>query len=83
MALTLDVITYSSVVTRETGHSALMMTVLHDLEVKEADVLNAYVMAPNREKIWTVLGPGFGDNAGKSAIIVQALYILKSSGALF
>ena len=38
---------------------------VHDLDVKAADVLNAYVTAPNREKIWTVLGPEFGDNASE------------------
>ena len=40
-------------------------------------------MAPNHEKIWTVLGPEFGDNAGKSAVIVRALYGLKSAVASF
>ena len=39
--------TYSSVVTRETVCIALTMAALHDLEVKLADVLNAYVSAPN------------------------------------
>ena len=43
------------------------MAVLHDLEVKAADVLNAYVMVPNRKKIWTVLSTNLGDDAGKSA----------------
>ena len=40
-------------------------------------------MAPNREKIWTVLGPEFGDDADKSTIIVRVLYTLKSAGASF
>ena len=40
-------------------------------------------MAPNHEKIWTVLGPEFGDNAGKSAVIVRVLYGLESAGAPF
>ena len=57
MIHTLDTITYSSVVNRETVCIALTMVALHDLEIKAADVLNAYVMAPNCEKIWTVLGP--------------------------
>ena len=48
---TLAAITYSSVVTRETVHIALTMMVLHDLEIKAADVLKAYLTAPNREKI--------------------------------
>jgi hypothetical protein len=33
--------------------------------------------------VWTVLGPEFGYDAGKSAIIVCALYGLKSAGAAF
>ena len=35
------------------------LAALHDLEVKEADILNDYVMAPKKEKIWTVLGAEF------------------------
>ena len=38
--------------------------------VKAADVLNVYVMAPSRDKMWTVLGPEIGDNACKPAILV-------------
>ena len=55
----------------------------HNLEVEAADVLNAYVTALNCEKIWTVLGLEFGDDAGKLAIKVRALYGLKSVGASF
>ena len=40
-------------------------------------------MAPNRGKIWKVLGPEFEDDAGKCAIIVRALYGLKSADASF
>ena len=65
----LDVIIYSRVATRETVHNALTMEALHDLEAKAGDNLNAYVMAPNREKMWTVLGPDLGDDAGRSTII--------------
>ena len=57
------------------------MAALHDLEVKAADMPLAYVMAPNHEKIWT--SPEFGNDAGKSAIIVRSLYRLKSAGASF
>jgi hypothetical protein len=35
------------------------------------------------EKVWTVLGPEFGIDASKSAIIVRALYGLKSACAAF
>ena len=40
-------------------------------------------MAPNRENIWTVFGPEFENNAGRSAIVVRDLYSLKSTGASF
>ena len=68
---------------RETVCIALAMATLHDLEVKAADVFNASVMEPNCEEIWTVLGLEFGDDAGKSAVIVRVLYRLKSAGASF
>ena len=57
MTHTPDTTTYSSVAMRETVNIALTMVALHGIEVKAADVWNAYVMAPNRDKIWTVLGP--------------------------
>ena len=72
MTHTPDTIICSSVVTRETVCIPLTMAVLHDLKVKAAEVLNTYVMEPNCEKIWTLLGLEFGDGAGKSAIVVRA-----------
>ncbi len=59
------------------------MAALNDLEVKVGDVLNAYITATITKKVWTVLGSKFGSDAGKSAIIVRALYRLKSAGAAF
>ena len=59
------------------------MAVLHDLEVKAADVLNAFVAAPKRDNTWTLLGPEFLDDAGKSVIIGRGLYGVKSAGASF
>ncbi len=76
-------ITYASVVSRETVRIALLMAALNDLEVKIGNVLNAYITAPVTEKVWTVLGPKFGNDAGKTAIIVRTLYGLKSAGAAF
>jgi hypothetical protein len=76
-------ITYASVVSGETAHIALLMAALNDLNVKVGDVLNAYITAPINEKVWTVLGPKIGIDTGKSAIIVRALYGLKSAGAPF
>ena len=60
MTQVLDVITYSSMVTDKTVYIAFAMAVLHNLEAKTADVLNAYVMTPNREMIWIVSGSEFG-----------------------
>ena len=68
---------------KRTCAHALTMAALHHLEVKAADVLNTYVMATNWETTWTVLGPEFGYDAGKSATIVKAIYGLKSTGASF
>ena len=76
-------ITYASFVLCETVCIALMLAALNDLQVKAGDVLNAYITAPCKEKVWTVLGPEFGSEAGKGAIIVLALYGLKSAGAAF
>jgi hypothetical protein len=76
-------ITYASVVSRETVCITLLMAALNDLYVKVEDVLSAYITAPITKKVWTVLGPEFGIDAGKSAIIVRTLYGLKSAGAAF
>ncbi len=77
-------ITYASVVSRETVRLALTFAFLNDLEVKVVDnVLNAYITAPVMEKVWTILGPKFGHDSGKSAVIVHAIYGLKSAGAAF
>ena len=76
-------VTYASVVLQETVRMALMLAALNDLDVQCGDVMNAYITAPVREKIWTILGPEHGEEEGKKAIIVRALYGLKSSGAAF
>jgi hypothetical protein len=76
-------VTYASVVSRESVRIALVLAALNDVEVKTADIENAYITAPCSEKIWTVLGPEFGPDAGKKAFVVRALYGLKSAGASF
>jgi hypothetical protein len=45
--------------------------------------MNAYLTLPCEKQVWTILGPEFGGDAGCKAILVQALYGLKSAGALF
>ena len=70
-------ITYASIVSCETVHLALTIAALNDLEVKDGDVLNKYITAPITEKVWTILGPEFGPDGGKSALIVRALYVFQ------
>ena len=76
-------LTYASVVSRETVRIALTLAALNALEVKVGDIQNAYLTAPVEERIWTVLSPEWGADAGKKAIIVRSLYGLKSAGASF
>lgn len=76
-------LTYASVVSHESVRIALTIATLNALEVKTSNVQNAYLTAPISEKIWTLLGPKWGEHTGKKAkIIVQALNGLKSSAAL-
>ena len=74
-------ITYSSVVSRESVRIAFLIVALNDLEVFAADIGNAYLNAPCREKIWTIAGPEFGTDSGCIMVVKRALYGLKSSGA--
>ena len=83
MTKTPATVTYASVMSRETVWLALLFAALNDVDMWAADVLNAYITVPCREKIWTTLGKEFGDDCGRKAIIVRALYGLKSSGAAF
>jgi hypothetical protein len=69
------------VVTRESVRIMFLIAALNDLDVLGADVQNAYINAKTDERVYTIAGPEFGENAGRPAIIVRALYGLKSSGA--
>ena len=62
--------TYASGVSCETVRLALTIAALNDLEVKVGDVPNAYITALITNKVWTVLGPEFGPDQGRSAMIV-------------
>ncbi len=65
-----DMYTYASVVAQETVWIALMLATLNLLEVMAADIMNAYITAPCKERIWTTLGSEVGKAKGKKAIIV-------------
>jgi hypothetical protein len=48
---------YESVVSSESVTISLTQDALNDLDVKMADIENAYLTAQITEKVWTVLGP--------------------------
>jgi hypothetical protein len=77
------VMTYASVVSRESARIVLTLAALNDLYVMMGDIENAYLTAPITENVWTVIGPEYGDDSGKRVLIVRALYGLKSAGAAF
>lgn len=74
-------LTYSSVVSRDSVRLAFLAAELNNLDILAADVSNAYLNAPCREKIWFVAGPELNDLRGTVCVITRALYGLKSSGA--
>jgi hypothetical protein len=78
-----SLITYSSVMSRDSVRIALTIAGLNGLRVMACDIQNAYLTADCREKIWTVAGPEFGSEAGTISLVKKALYGLKSAGAAF
>ena len=75
--------TFASVVSRESVRLDLIIAALNNLEVRCGDVKNSYITVPITEKVWSILGPKFGADAGLKAIIVCALYGFKYAGADF
>lgn len=76
-------VTYSTVVSRDLVRIILTLAALNNFKVLGADVQNAFLTAPNLEKVWLEAGPEFGDEVGKKFIVVRALYGLKSASASF
>ena len=60
-----------------------MAAALNELDVFGADIQNAFLCAPNLEKVYLKAGPEFGQEQGKWFIVVRALYGLKSAAASF
>ena len=73
--------TYASVVTRESVRLVFLLAALNDLDLLAADVKNAYLNAPCRERVWFRAGPEFGSREGQRVKVVMALYGLFGSGA--
>jgi len=74
-------LTFSSVVGKDSVRICLLLANLNGLKVLMADIGNAYLNAPCREKIFFIAGPEFGKDQGKVMIVTKALYGLKTSGA--
>ena len=51
-----------------------MILALNNLDIEGADIENAYLTAPCREKVWMHGGIEFGEISGKILIIEKALY---------
>jgi hypothetical protein len=77
-------LTYSSVVSRDSVRIGFLVAALNDFDILAADISNAYLNAPCRERVCFTAGREFGlSNMGKVVVIIRALYGLKSSGAAF
>lgn len=62
----------------------LTIVAVHELDIRGADVQNAFLMAPNWVKCWMRnAGPKFGSEEGKLFLVVKALYGLKSTSFSF
>jgi len=70
---------WSGVVNTDTVRTALFIAMHNGLKILAADISSAYLMAETKEKMYTKLGPEFGDWAGKTALINKALYGLIGS----
>ena len=76
--------TFSTVVSQDTVRLFFLLAALNDLNVLSADIQNAYLNAPVRERLYTIAGKEFGlANEGRPVLIVRALYGLRSSGKSF
>jgi hypothetical protein len=57
--------TYASVVSIDSVRIVLTLAALNDLDVVMGDIENDYLTDPLTEKVWTALGPEFGEDTGK------------------
>jgi Reverse transcriptase (RNA-dependent DNA polymerase) len=75
-----DDMVFSSVVSRDSVRLAFLLAALNGLDTSACDVQGAYLNAPTKEKVYTIAGPEFGSNVGRPAVIVRAIYGLRTSG---
>ena len=78
-----SIITHAILVLKETVIIAMKLDELNDLSVKVSDIQNAYTTAPVTKKIRTFIFQNCGEDNGRRATVVLALYGLKSAGDVF
>ena len=71
---------YAGVVSRELVRIALLYAAVNGLDVYCGDIKSAYLSALTSKKHYIILGPEFGDDEGKYAVITRALYGGKHAG---
>ena len=71
--------TYASVVSRESVRLAFLIAALNNLNILTADLEGAYLNAKPKERLYTKLGPEWGEREGLYAIIVRATYGISGS----
>ena len=76
---TLASMTYSTVVYRDSVRILLLAAALNGLEVKGADVQNAFLSANNLEKHWLRAGPEFGPEQTKCIYCCESAMRLEIS----
>lgn len=75
--------THSTVVARDSVRTMLLIVALNEIELKGADVKNAFLSSPNKERCWLRAGPEFRALEGKPFVVTAALCGLKSVSASF
>jgi hypothetical protein len=78
--------TYSSVPSRDSVRLFFLIAALNDLDVLSADIQNAYLTAPIKERYYVVARSADGfppEYEGRPAKIVRAMYGLPVAGASF
>ena len=73
-------LTYSSIVSRESVRIDFTLAYIKNIDVRECDIVNAYLNAKGRENICTKSGNNFVNDKGTVMVVTRALYSLKSSG---
>ena len=74
---------YSSVATLCSLHIVVFLAELNGLNLMQGDIGNAYLESYTQEKVYFIVGPEFGQDAGHTFINDKALYGLCSSGQRF